>query len=117
MTMSRCIALFASAGSAISMFLLGLWWVLPKIGYTNLWASSRLDTITLLFWPSSFFLMATENQTTTTVLQIMAASIAVNILLYSLIGLLMWYGINKQRWVLYATVGVIAIGWYKLLKL
>ena len=116
--MMRFIGLFSIAGLFIPAFFLTLWWGLIKAKLApHLWLALKIETIQILFWPSSFFLMATENQGAGAALQTEVISIIINVLLYALIGLLVWYGLKKQRWILYVTAGVVAIGWYKLLTL
>lgn len=116
--MWRFVGLFSLAGVGTPIFFLGFWWGLNKIGVEpHFFLTFKLETIQTLIWPSSFFLMATEGQTLQATIQVILLSVAVNVLLYTLIGALIWYGINKRLWVLFILAGLVALGWYELLSL
>jgi hypothetical protein len=74
----------------------------------------RFDIVQLLLWPSSIFMLATAGHEGIDY-EMLAISIVANVALYALLGFLVWWGVYKQRWVLYVVAGVIALGWYKLL--
>ena len=84
----------------------------PGLSYLVL-SSYRFDRVLLALWPSSIFLMADpEGQS----VAIPAAAIAVNALLYGVVGWLVWFGLNRRRLMLpVVAVGVLA-GWYALLR-
>jgi hypothetical protein len=74
--------------------------------------------VQLLLWPSSIIFMGVpdaEPWDSDWVLTL-AVSASVNGLLYSAIGMLLWIGLFKWRWVLIPLVGGLAWGWYQLLK-
>jgi membrane protein YdbS with pleckstrin-like domain len=48
-------------------------------------------------------------------LKMLAISILINVVLYAVIGFLVWWGLNKNRWVLYAVGAAIVYGWYMIL--
>ena len=48
-------------------------------------------------------------------LQFYSVAAGVNIVLYALIGALIWWGLHKHRIVLYIVALIIPFGWYKLL--
>lgn len=73
----------------------------------------RLDRVLLALWPSSILLMADPGGHSVI---IPAVAVAVNALVYGAVGWLIWFGLNRRRFVLpVVAVGVLA-GWYFLLR-
>ena len=65
-------------------------------------SSNTMDSITLIAWPSSFFMMATDGEPawTATYNYFLAMSVLANILLYSAVGSILWrikWGIARIR--------------------
>lgn len=77
---------------------------LVEVGY---W----LFKIELLIFPSSIFMMDSTDQTE---FENFITTTTMNIILYSLLGLLIWYGIYKQRWVLFLAGFLVVVIWLKL---
>jgi len=44
-----------------------------------------------------------------------AVSIAVNVLIYGILGWMIWYGLYRKRIILGLAVAVVLVGWYFLL--
>lgn len=67
--------------------------VIPFIFWGVYWAFDHIfGAEAVLFWPSSIFLMATAgHENTWGAFQIAAISVTVNVALYSLIGLLLYF--------------------------
>jgi hypothetical protein len=95
------------------LWLLVNWGVLsgnPSLSHTFL---SRLyiDRVLLAIWPSSVLLMADPAGKSVV---IPLASVAMNAVLYAVLGWLLWLGINRNK----ALLGVVAVlvlsGWYFL---
>jgi len=84
----------------------------PGLSYLVL-SSYRFDRVLLVLWPSSIFLMADpEGQS----IAIPTVAIIVNAVLYGAVGWLIWFGLNRRRFVLPVVgLGVLAI-WYFLLR-
>ena len=108
----RFLALFAGAGLGIPLIFTFIWYMRDYHTFDNV-----SITIQLFLWPSSLVMMATAGKEGVEFYQFLATSIAINILLYALIGLLVWWGMNKQRWILYLTVVLILLLWLRLLTL
>lgn len=115
-TMKKFIGWFSLAGIIVPLLFTGIWVLLEKTPQTYLSAGNKLEPLQLIVWPSSIFMMGTAGHEGIDY-KMLALSVAVNVAFYALIGFLIWWGLNKQRWVLYVTAGAIAIGWYKLLTL
>jgi len=73
-------------------------------------ASLWIENLVLFLWPSSLFMMGTAG-TPGINFEILSISIAVNIVLYTILGFLVWLGLNKQRWVLYLVLSLILFWW------
>jgi len=110
------IALFSLAGFAIPCLFTAIWILLGKSRDLYISIGGKLEILQLLTWPSSLFMIATAGHEGIDY-QMLAIAIVANVLLYALIGFLLWWGINRQRWLLYAVIGTILVGWYKLLTL
>ena len=116
MSQWRFVAWAVGGGIAIP----ALWLFVQRVFLSNdpslshlLLSSYRFDRVLLAVWPSSILLMADpEGQS----VAIPAAAIAVNAVLYGVVGWLVWYGLNRRRLMLpVVAVGVLA-GWYALLR-
>jgi len=84
----------------------------PSLSYLVL-SSYRIDRVLLALWPSSILLMADPEGRS---VAIAAVSITANAVLYGAVGWLVWFGLNRRRFVLSVVgVGVLA-GWYFLLR-
>ena len=69
--------------------------------------------ILFVLWPSCVLLMADPEERG---IAIPAMSIAVNALLYGVVGWLIWFGLNRSRLVLAAVAVALIAGWYFLLR-
>jgi hypothetical protein len=114
--MVKLVALFSLIGLVIPILLTLIWKLLEQYQHTYLSVGKVLEIVQLLVWPSSIFMMATAGHRGIDY-GMLAISIAVNIVFYSLIGFLIWGGIHKQRWMLYFAIGLLVLIWYKLLTL
>ena len=74
-----------------------------------------LSQIAMLVWPSSIFLMASENQSVAVTILVIAISVSINVALYTFIGVWTWYGVIKHKWLLIPLVILMIVAWYKLL--
>lgn len=105
--MIRFISLFALAGLVIPGLLL-----LSNVFYP---ADFKLFILIILMWPSSIIMLGASDWGNNYLLLLI--SISINILLYAFIGLLVWWGLNRERWTLYVVVILIALMWWILLRL
>ena len=114
--MLKFILLFSSVGAFIPIILSSIWPLLEK--YPSIYRMLGLGLLRfqVLVWPSSIFMIGTAGNKGIPI-QMLSLSIIANILLYALIGFLAWFGLHKQRWVLFALALSIIVGWYRLLHM
>lgn len=108
---------FALAGAGVPAIILIFWWAAKWAGALTGESSYLLSQIAVLVWPSSIFLLASENQSVSTSMTIIAASITINVGLYALIGLWVWYGVYWRKWMLVPLVLAVAALWRLLLNI
>jgi hypothetical protein len=111
--LGRITALFGMAGLAIP----GVFFVFAKSlergAYDNTW----LSTPALLLWPSSLLFLGSAGLGAADELGLLVLSTTINVATYLALGVLIWIGLNKQRWVLHGTLGGLLILWMLLLSL
>jgi hypothetical protein len=84
----------------------------PGLSYLVL-STYRFDRVVLVLWPSSILMMADPEGRS---VAIPTVAITANAVLYGAAGWLVWFGLNRRRFVLpIVAVGVLA-GWYLLLR-
>lgn len=69
--------------------------LLGSLRFSDIWFMG----IAMPLWPSSIFLMATASMSVTQALPIIAASIGVNMVLYCILGTLIWLGWSRRLYV------------------
>lgn len=116
MRMHRFVQVFAIIGMAVPIIFTLSWPILEKTKHWHGTLGNALATLQLLIWPSSIFMMATAGHEGLD-FKMLSISIAVNIVLYSIIGFIFWMGLKKHHWLLYVLVVLILLSWYKLLRL
>ena len=114
--MGKVLSLFAFSGLLFPLCMTVVWKILETNQAAYITIGRSLEKFQLMFWPSSIFMLATAGKPGLD-LTILAISISVNILLYVGVGSLAWWGVHRQRWVLYVVSGLILYGWYILLKM
>lgn len=114
MRMIKYVSGFAFAGFAIPV-LLNIFWSYYEL-YISFEASLWIEKFVLISWPSSILMIGTAGHKGINY-EILSISIIVNVVLYAIIGLLIWIGLNKQRWVLYLIFVLIALIWCRLLTI
>ena len=110
------VTLAVALGVAVPVVWLVVQWgfLRGNAALSNLVLSSyRFDRVVLALWPSSLLLMADPEERS---VAIPALSIAINALLYGIVGWLIWFGLNRNRLVLAGVVAALIVGWYLLLR-
>lgn len=117
--MIKFIGAFSLAGFVISCLLTIVWKILVKIPDLYVSIGMNLFPVYLLFWPSSILVMVDDLSPDQKGIDygILTISIIANVILYSVIGFLLWWGWNRQKWVLIVVGFAITMGWYKILRL
>ena len=108
----KLVSIFSIAGAVIP-FIITLMVIYVEKYNLSFSVGFKLQMVMLLLWPSSFFMVGTARNEGID-FTILSISIAVNVFLNSIVGVFVWYGINKQRWVIYAVIILIIFCWYKL---
>jgi hypothetical protein len=116
MSQARFVAFAAGIGAAIPLIWLAVYWAFlrgnPAL-INSIMSGAQFDRVLVVMWPSWLFLIADPEERS---IAIPVAAIAVNGLLYGVVGWLVWYGLNRRRLMLpFVAVGVLA-GWYALLR-
>lgn len=110
--MVKFLALFACAGLGIPLMFTLIWYINDYYPFNRI-----LRTIQIFLWPSSLAMMAAAGKEGVEYYKMLGESISINILLYALIGVLVWLGVSKQQWILYLTAVFILLLWLRLLTL
>jgi hypothetical protein len=116
MSQRRFVGFAAAIGVAVPLAWLAVYWVFlrgnPAL-INSIMSGAHFDRVLVVVWPSWLFLIADPEERS---VAIPAAAIAVNALLYGVVGWLVWFGLNRRRLMLpLVAVGVLA-GWYALLR-
>lgn len=116
MSQSRFVIFAGGVGVAIPLVWLAVYWLFLRGNsalINSVMSDGYFDRVLIAIWPSWLFLIADPDERSIAVL---TAAIVVNALLYGAIGWLVWFGLNRRRFVLpVIAVGVLA-GWYLLLR-
>ncbi|MBX3628248.1 MAG: hypothetical protein KF892_24890 [Rhizobacter sp.] len=116
MSQYRFVALAATIGGAIPLVWLAVYWTFlrgnPALIH-SIMSTGHFDRILVAIWPSWLFLIADPEERS---FAIPAAAIAVNALLYGVVGWLIWFGLNRQRFMLAVLAAAVLVGWYALLR-
>jgi hypothetical protein len=112
---------FVATASALGAVIALVWWLAYYvIGGASpdfrsyLFSVPGLDTLLLLLWPTSILLLGDPTDSNLGLLLVAATG---NVLLYGILGLLLWLGIYRSRAVLFAPILLIAGIWALLLSL
>lgn len=112
----RFVILAAALGIATPVIWLVLYWAFLRGNPTQIssvMSTTYFDRVLVAVWPSWIFLIADPEEQS---IAIPAISIVVNAILYSILGWLVWFGLNRKRTVLGLAAAVVLAGWYFLLK-
>ena len=115
MSQRRFVTLAVALGTAIPVFWLIVYWVFLRGNsalVNSIMSEGHLRALSVI-WPSWLLLMADPEERS---VAIPAVSIAINALLYGIVGWLIWFGLNRNRLVLVAVAVALITGWYILLR-
>lgn len=117
--MIKFIGAFSLAGFVIPCLVTVVWKILLKNPDLYLSIGNIIIPFQALFWPSHILVVVSDLSQDSKGIDygILTISIIVNIILYSVIGFLLWWGWNRQKWVLIVVGSAITMGWYKILRL
>lgn len=109
---------FALAGAFGPFVLSPVWYVINNASSHNLSFEIVMEKITLLLWPSSFSLLAGAGFNNNTMgIKLFLLAVIINIILYSVVGMSVWYGVTKNHVFLMLPIVAVAMLWGWLLML
>ena len=116
MNFTKLLSWCAFSGALISILLRVVWGWVNSHAPLSLSANLVLQKITVIIWPSSVVLLAaTSDQSMAN--KLFVISLLVNVVLYMLVGALVWLGLNKH----FSFFALLALGlaaiWWRLLSL
>jgi len=112
MTFYGALVRSAVGGAGVSLLLATIWWAINHGSHRSPSLEGVLERITLMVWPSSFVLISADaSMSASFVLEGLAVAIALNALLYLVLGALLWYGFRKRRLFLPIPIGLIGGFW------
>lgn len=114
--MIRFLAIGTSAGLVVPLLFALASWVLERIPSLYGPIGDILYPIQLLLWPSSVLLMGTAGDEGIS-LGPLSIAIAINVLLYAVLAIVIWWGLTRQRWILFVVAAVMLAVWYRLFTL
>jgi hypothetical protein len=93
--------------------------LIENLGMSGRAWTEKLLNAPLMAWPSSIVMMATAGVDPLggPALAVFAASTLVNVVLYAVVGWLIWIGLFRSRVVLLLTLAGVAALWIRLLSL
>src|SRR5712692_10597244 len=118
MNLRSLVSYFALAGAVGPILLGAAWWSINSASSHNLSLEIVMEKITLVLWPSSAAMVAGAGWGNTAMGgKLFFLALVVNVILYSVVGAAVWYGIRKSH--LWLMVPVVAVGtlWGWLLTL
>jgi hypothetical protein len=113
---------FGASGALVALFFEAGWWLANHANPGSLPAGAlelerACEKATLLFWPSSIYMMAIDNAPPSSAFFLFLITALLNAVLYSTIGAGLWYGLFKRHAVLVVPIFLIAGMWWWLLEL
>lgn len=108
-TLPAAVAWSVLLGVGIPLFLVFLNKLYDRFGFFNPYYGMIMDRIALSLWPSSLLLLADRPGVAGAILG--AISISINVILYCLLGSMIWYGAARHRPVLIVPTVLIAALW------
>lgn len=116
MSKIRYISLFAIGGLIIPLIFQAAWWVVNKYPAINLKLGLGIQKLMLVLWPSSLMMLPASSDGNLYP-SLLLISLAVNVVLYAVIGTAIWYGFRKHHVILVLLAAVLAVIWWRLLTL
>ena len=116
MTISRASMLSAGLGVLVPFVLRAIWWLVDSYRVVSTGGKVILEKITLVFWPSSFFMLAASSDKVLSA-KLFVVSVLANVILYGGLGIMIYYGLTKYRVLLLAPIVIMFTIWWQLLSL
>src|SRR5690554_180692 len=103
-------------GIVIPLIFQVIWWLVDRFGIGDLNVQLVIQKVMLILWPTSLMILpAGGDESLLATLLLM--SMAVNSVLYLIVGSAIWYGLRKHRLVLVIVAITISVLWWRVLTL
>jgi len=116
MNFPRISILSASLGALVPVVLRVIWWLVDSYSVVSTGGKIVLEKITLVLWPSSFFLLSASSDKVFAA-KLLVVSVLTNVVLYWGLGITIFYGLTRFRILLLAPIIVMTTIWWWLLSL
>ncbi len=106
----------AGVGIALPLAWLAVYWTFLRENpalINSVMSGGYFDRVLIAIWPSWLLLVADPEERS---IAIPVAAIAVNAVLYGALGWIVWFGLNRHRFVLPVLAVVVLAGWYFLFR-
>ncbi|MDC0948161.1 hypothetical protein OAS86_02295 [Gammaproteobacteria bacterium] len=114
--MVRFLSLFALGGVVVPLIFQVIWWLVNRYQMTNLDLQIGIQKLVLILWPSSLMTLPAGSDESLLPVALLIA-IAVNVVLYIVIGLAIWYGFKKHYLFFVLVAIVMVVMWWRILTL
>ena len=95
--MLKFVAIFSALGLFVPVFFTITWSIIERFTQYSVKIGSDFVVIQILCWPSSIFMMATTGSRGSDI-KMFSISAMVNVLIYTIVGFLIWYGLINNDW-------------------
>jgi hypothetical protein len=109
MSQGRFVGFAIAVGIAVPVTWLVVYWLFLR-GNAAIMSEGHIRALSVI-WPSWPLLMADPEERS---VAIPAMSVAINALLYGIVGWLIWFGLNRNRLVLAVVAVALVVGWLLL---
>jgi hypothetical protein len=118
MSLRSFVSYFALAGAVVPILLGATWWSINSASIHNLSLEIVMEKITLILWPSSAAMVAGAGWSSSAMgVELFFLALGVNVILYSGVGVAVWFGITKSHLWLMLPVAAVGALWGWLLTL
>jgi hypothetical protein len=115
--MRKLILMCITAGIGVPCAFALMWHWFETPGMLSDGAQRVLVKVQLILWPSSVMMMpATDPNNPQLYWTAFTLSVAANVLLYVVLGILVWLGVTRNRWYLLPAIAGLAVLWWRLLS-
>lgn len=113
MSLVQVLKISATVGLVVPVFLTGAWWLVNSATPHDLSFEIAMERFTVMVWPSSFALLAGAGSSSGYFSwQLTGVATIINVMVYTVLGALCWYGYHRSRIVLAAPVALVLALWF-----
>lgn len=112
--MARFISWFALCGILVPLSFQVIWWLVDRYLTFNISFELGVQKVMMVLWPSSIMMLPAGSDENFFLVGI-TISVIINIILYTSIGVAVWYGIKKSYLILVLVgIAIFALSWRML---